>query len=145
MFSTHVNTAFNIPIMNNAHPTFQRFMQAADELKGLTDQAEIARQLNVLDQHLTNWKRRGLPRHEFLDLAQWLGCNPYWLRDGKGPMVLGYPSMTDDVRHVVEKLVAAEPAAVYKISKMVDLMTDPAASNDEEPNGNHDKGGKRSA
>ena len=66
---------------------YDRLILAATALRGMESPAEIARYLGVYDQIMTNWKARGIPRAEILDIADKLGCNPFWLRDNKGGMV----------------------------------------------------------
>lgn len=70
---------------------FKRLEIAAREICGLEKSSQIARHLfghddSQRDQKLNNWKSRGIPRGEVLDVAKKLGCNPYWLRDGEGNM-----------------------------------------------------------
>jgi hypothetical protein len=122
--------------MSVIDPTFQRFMDAAQLLKGLSDQAEIARQLNVLDQHLTNWKKRGLPKPKIMDLADWLGCDPYWLRDGIGEMKpIRYSDLKPKqmvVLKAMEKMSDDDQSTIVKISNTLAKPNgengDPAAS-----------------
>lgn len=106
LFNTPINAAFMIGSMQ-ADPTYTRLLEAAEELKGLKSPADIARGLGVLDQHLTNWKSRGIPKSSVMDIAEWLGCNPYWLRDGKGQM-----------RGVVYGLSRQQTAVVTAMQKM---------------------------
>ena len=61
-------------------------MEAAEKLHGLKTHAEIGKLIGQYDQMLTNWKTRGIPSKEVLDIARAIGCNPYWLRDGTGNM-----------------------------------------------------------
>lgn len=65
---------------------YDRLIQAARALRQLVTPAEIARYIGTYDQMMTNWKARGIPKREVLDIADKIGCNPYWLRDGKGSM-----------------------------------------------------------
>lgn len=74
------------------HPTYTRLMLAAKELKNINKNAQLARGLQtsgwqITSQTLNNWRTRGVPTDKFMDLADWLGCDPYWLRDNKGSMV----------------------------------------------------------
>jgi hypothetical protein len=145
MFSNYLNTAFNMGSMSKEiHPSFERFMLAATALRGITDQAEIARQINVLDQHMTNWKKRGLPKPKIMDLAAWAGCDPYWLRDGTGAMLTSPVYMTAEIEQVVQKMVAMEPQQQYQVKQMVDILTT-TASNEVEPNGGKGSGKRQSS
>lgn len=67
---------------------YARMMEAAKKLHGLNTQAEVGKLIGQYDQMLTNWKTRGIPNKEVLDIARAIGCNPYWLRDGTGNMEL---------------------------------------------------------
>lgn len=102
-----------------ADPTYTRLLEAAEELKGLKSPADIARGLGVLDQHLTNWKSRGIPKSSVMDIAEWLGCNPYWLRDGKGQMrgvVYGLSRQQTAVVTAMQKMPEANQDQMVKIS-----------------------------
>jgi hypothetical protein len=144
MFSNTLNAPFNMCFMSTSHPSFERFMLAAKTLKGISDQAEIARQINVLDQHMTNWKKRGLPRPKIMDLAAWAGCDPYWLRDGEGSMLTSHVYMTHEIEEVVQRMAAMEPQQQYQVKQMVDILT-ASASNDVEPNGDKGSGKRQSS
>ena len=64
----------------------ERMMLAAQKLLGIDNQAELARRIGQYDQMLTNWKARGIPHKEIMDVAKIIGCDPFWLRDGQGKM-----------------------------------------------------------
>lgn len=65
---------------------FYRLMEASRVLKKWDTQAEVARQLSLDDQIMTNWKARGVPRQRILELSRQIGCNPFWLENGEGQM-----------------------------------------------------------
>lgn len=132
LFSTPLNATFNIRRMKE-HPTYSRLLQAAAELKGLKTAAEIARGIGVLDQHMTNWKSRGVPKNSIMDIAEWLGCNPYWLRDGKGSMRITSYGLT---RQQTVVLTAMEKMPGDDQDRLVKISNTFAESDDE--NG-HDK------
>lgn len=48
--------------------------------------ADIARLVDVSEQTLTNWKKRGIPSGSIFDLSDKFDCNPRWLATGKGEM-----------------------------------------------------------
>ena len=52
---------------------YERMMAAAQTLHGLDNQADVARLLGQYDQMLTNWKARGIPSRELLNIAKVLG------------------------------------------------------------------------
>ncbi len=61
-------------------------MSAAKELRNIPDEASLARFLDVTDQVVHNWKKRGLPKREIMNLAEKMGCSSYWLLKGEGSM-----------------------------------------------------------
>lgn len=119
--------------MASEHPTFTRFMQAAKLLKGLSDQADIARAIDVLDQHITNWKKRGLPKPKIMDLAEWLGCDPYWLRDGYGEMKPMSYTMTRQQTIVLKAMENMDPRDQDKMVKISDTFAEPEGNGGEKP------------
>lgn len=98
---------------------YDRLIQAARTLRQLGSPAEVARYLGIYDQMMTNWKARGLPKGEVLDIAEKLGCNPYWLRDGKGNMAVDY-----NVDHKILVVIhAMEHMPEYKKDIIVQTST----------------------
>jgi hypothetical protein len=79
---------------------YERMMEAAEKLHGLTNPADVGRLIGQYDQMMTNWKSRGIPSKELLNVAKILGCDPFWLRDNEGEMVT--IKLTKDDRHAVE-------------------------------------------
>ena len=84
--------------------SYERMMEAAEKLHGLTQQAEVGRLIDQYDQIMTNWKTRGIPNKELLNIAEKLGCDPFWLRDGVGSMTYPRPA----------QLKIAQPISVYE-------------------------------
>lgn len=74
---------FSIQAMNE-HPTFERLMEVAGDLGKSIKQSDLAKHLNVLDQHVTNWKSRGVPKDVIIDLAEEWGFRAKYVRDGVG-------------------------------------------------------------
>jgi hypothetical protein len=48
--------------------------------------ADVAREIDVTEAVLTNWKRRGIPSAQIFELSELFSCNPKWLATGKGSM-----------------------------------------------------------
>lgn len=46
--------------------------------------ADLARNLNTSNQRVNNWKSRGLPKSELVDIAHFLQCSIEWLITGVG-------------------------------------------------------------
>lgn len=74
---------FSIAYMSE-HPTFTRLMEIAADLGKSISQSDLAKHLNVLDQHVTNWKTRGVPKDVIIDLAEEWGFRAKYVRDGDG-------------------------------------------------------------
>ena len=51
----------------------------------MTD-AELARKLNLLDQHIAHWKNRGVPKDVLIDLSDEWDFLIKYVRDGEGNM-----------------------------------------------------------
>lgn len=98
MFSQPETVRYRLHAMQNA---FTRMMEAAEKLRGVKTPAEVGKLIGQYDQMMTNWKSRGIPSKEVLDIAKAIGCDPYWLRDGVGEMA------ADDNR-------VMEPGAKYE-------------------------------
>lgn len=135
MFNTSRLDAHTLPVMAD---DYNRLIQAAQALLGISTPSEIGRLIGAYDQKMTNWKTRGIPRAEIMDISEKIGCDPFWLRDGKGTMTIAaYPSASTRSYQVREKLPAQDLHAevVYHLSAMdiddqnVWIATITAASN----------------
>ena len=62
------------------------FIAASAKYPHIKTFADIAHHLDVLEQVLSNWKRRGIPAGKIFDLSEEFGCNPKWLATGKVDM-----------------------------------------------------------
>lgn len=77
------------------HEQMQRLYQAAKKLKGIEKKADLGRLLDVSDQNLNGWEKRGISEGGLLTAQIVLGCDAVWLRDGTGDMVKGGGSVRD--------------------------------------------------
>lgn len=68
------------------HETMIRLYAAADTLKGLRGQSEVARALNVSPQTINNWEARGMSKSGMLNAQSTFGCSATWLATGGGSM-----------------------------------------------------------
>jgi len=97
-------------------------MEAAEKLHGLKTHADVGRLIGQYDQIMTAWKARGLPSKEVLDIAKSIGCNPYWLKDGTGDMVLvGNKAAQPDAQYVVQDSIL-DDVAFYSNEKVDEMM-----------------------
>lgn len=69
----------------------QRLYEAADALKGIRGQSDVARALNMSPQTLNNWEARGMSKSGMIQAQSILGCSASWLATGEGMMTLGAP------------------------------------------------------
>lgn len=87
--------------MPEMHDTYRRLLQAARELRGWKDAAEVARELtkagyNASDQTMTNWKSRGISAKGCLFAATHIGCRHEWLLNSTGPMTDPMPRKSEN-------------------------------------------------
>jgi SOS-response transcriptional repressor LexA len=68
------------------HIQMTRLYEAAQKLRGLTTQTEIAKLLNQSNQTVNNWEARGMSKGGMLKAQEVLGCSATWLATGEGPM-----------------------------------------------------------
>lgn len=68
------------------HPTLERLMLAAQELRGITSFAQLARVLDETDQTINNWKNRGISSKGLVKAQKHIGCSATWLSTGEGAM-----------------------------------------------------------
>jgi hypothetical protein len=117
---------FKIGKMDKSHPTFTRLMQAAAAIRDINSQAELARELNVPDQHLTNWKARGVPAKLILDLADEWGFRTKWLRDNDGEMTANYlPKKNSLEAQVLLAMHQMDETTKYQVVKICNSLIEP--------------------
>ncbi|WP_137719334.1 bacteriophage CI repressor [Methylobacillus flagellatus] len=98
--------------------TYERLIEAAQQIKNCNGPAETARLLNVSDQVMTNWKNRGLPKNKLMGISKVIGCNPFWLEDGTGEMISADYSLTRQQRTVLK---AMQQMSSYEQDNMVKI------------------------
>ncbi len=64
------------------HLSLDRLLQVADKAKGW-DRARLVEELDTKQQRLTNWKKRGVPRNAWPELAKLLGITIETMLDSK--------------------------------------------------------------
>lgn len=67
----------------------KRLYEAAEALRGLKGQSEVARALNASPQTINNWEVRGMSKAGMLNAQSVIGCSATWLASGEGQMTLG--------------------------------------------------------
>lgn len=102
---TSLNTTFSIPAsslnmaLNNKtftsatiarmHATMERLYEAARLLHQIEGPAQLAKFLNISEQLVNNWQRRGISKGGMLDAQKLIGCSATWLETGTPPMLAG--------------------------------------------------------
>ncbi|SFW15476.1 helix-turn-helix domain-containing protein [Nitrosovibrio sp. Nv17] len=69
--------------------SYARLLKAARELKGARNEAAVAVLLDVSKQALHNWKSRGVPRKNLVEIEARIGAYPTWIATGEGRMSTG--------------------------------------------------------
>lgn len=108
------------------HPSYTRLREImADRRIDLSD-ADLARKLNVSDQVVNNWTRRGIPKDVLIDLSDEWNFKIKYVRDGVGSkfhsdipygnspeamVQLAMQKMKEDTKHRLVKIsdTLAEP------------------------------------
>lgn len=70
------------------HEQMKRLYEAADKLRGIKTQAEVARALNTSSQTINNWEARGMSKAGILNAQGVIGCDANWLATGEGNMLV---------------------------------------------------------
>lgn len=102
-----------------------RLLLAAKKLKSVESPADLARFLNVSDQVITNWKARGIPRGELLDVAEAIGCNVYWLKNGTGLMEVIYAENKEQALTLEQMKMMSKESERYMVKIGVSLAQPP--------------------
>jgi len=68
------------------HPQMERLYKAAEELRGIKGQSDVARALNSSPQTINNWEARGISKAGMINAQTELGCSASWLETGLGDM-----------------------------------------------------------
>lgn len=117
-------------IANMDHPSYTRLREVMRKLSIELSDAELARKLNILDQHITNWKKRGVPKDILIDLADEWRFRIKYVRDGEGnifdPSVFYKNSPESKVLAAMENM---DEATKYQMVKISNTFTQPEQSN----------------
>lgn len=107
--------------MKQMHEQMERMYAAARMTKRLREpeQATLARLLNVAQQNVNNWERRGVSKEGALDAQRQLGISATWVLDGMLPMLVG----GDSPDHVASQ-VACSPWPFGDRNRYDDLPTE---------------------
>lgn len=88
--------------------------------------AELARKFNLLDQHIRNWKVRGVPKDYLIDLADEWGFRIKYVRDGTGEKFdIFHPHKNSPEAKVVLAMQHMDEATKYQVVKISDSLAEP--------------------
>jgi DNA-binding transcriptional regulator YiaG len=81
------NKTFTSATIARMHATMERLYEAARLLHQIEGPAQLAKFLNVSEQLVNNWQRRGISKGGMLDAQKLIGCSATWLETGTPPML----------------------------------------------------------
>ncbi|MFM0210422.1 S24 family peptidase [Paraburkholderia sediminicola] len=124
LFNNKTFTSANIPRM---HATMERLYEAARLLHQIEGPAKLANFLNISEQLVNNWQRRGVSKGGMLDAQKKIGCSATWLETGEPPMMAASVAAPHHAR-------AASDSSKNDRKKAV-IKTQPESSRDTLPAG----------
>lgn len=107
-----------MPRMKEMNERMQRLYEAAREagyLTGESDQATLARLLNVAPQNVSNWESRGPSGEAVLSAQEILGVSATWVLKGTGPKFLGGNSPKPAHGEEIDSDARADLVSVRKV------------------------------
>lgn len=132
MFSTKGQSMNYIAEME--HESYTRLRKVMATLKIEMSDAELARKFNLLDQHIRNWKVRGVPKDYLIDLADEWSFRIKYVRDGTGEMFDPLrPYKNSPEAQVVLAMQHMDEATKYQVVKISDSLAEP----EPKPNGHN--------
>lgn len=112
------------------HPTYIRLREVMEKRGIKLTDAQLARKLNLLDQHINNWKKRGVPKDILIDLSDEWDFKIKYVRDGQGDMFhshIAYGNSPEaKVQMAMERM---DEATKYQLVKISDTLAEPEQSN----------------
>jgi DNA-binding transcriptional regulator YiaG len=96
------NKTFTSATIARMHATMERLYEAARLLHQIEGPAQLAKFLNISEQLVNNWQRRGISKGGMLDAQKKIGCSATWLETGVPPM------MVASVQHAKHDAEAAD-------------------------------------
>lgn len=91
--------------------------------------ADLARKFNLLDQHIRNWKVRGVPKDYLIELADEWKFRIKYVRDGDGFMFDPLqPYKHSPEAQVFLAMQNMDEATKYQVVKISDTLAEPKAN-----------------
>lgn len=105
------------------HPSLERLLEVAAEVKRTKGPAAIAAALNESDQSVTNWKSRGVSKAAALKAQDIYGCSSNWILHGREPKYIhlhdpaptAQPKFEDNVAHYMWPFKSITPAEYNQV------------------------------
>ena len=101
--------------------SYARLLKAAKELRGAKNEAAVALLLNISEQALHNWKSRGVPRRNLVEIEAKIGAYPMWIATGKGDMNAGMRSDQSSESLVIDVMSAMKSMSLEDMRFMAEL------------------------
>jgi hypothetical protein len=132
MFSTAKQFEFTMQLME--HSSYTRLMEVLKSIGAISNAADLARLLNISEQNVTNWKKRGIAKDTLIELSDRFGFRIKYVTDRDGEMfhqpVYKINSPEQKMHMVMQNL---DEATKYKAVRLVNSLAEP----NEDNNGNH--------
>lgn len=131
MFSMSQIARYRIQTME--HASYLRLREVMKLLNIELSDAELARKFNLIDQHIQNWKKRGVPKDYLIDLADEWGFRIKYVKDGDGLIFKKSPIYPNSPEaKVLSAMQHMDEATKYQVVKISNTLAEP-----EETNGKH--------
>lgn len=112
-----------MPVM---HPTMARLYKAAADLRTISGQSELARELGMSPQRLNNWESRGISQEGANLVQAELGINSTWILTGNGEMVVaGHAPTSERMSQSQRPDFGKVSGAVYVLRRYLAIVGDP--------------------
>lgn len=113
------------------HDSASRLYLAAQELRAVTGQTQVAQLLGIdTPQTVNNWESRGVSKDGALLAQQAIGCDANWLLSGEGAMSPGWPF----TRVPVERFTAlTSDGRAYVEGRLLSAIEEAEGSNGHSP------------
>jgi hypothetical protein len=127
MFNTVESAVFKL---NKMRESYARLLQAAKELNKADNPADVARLLEKTDQVVQNWKNRGVPPGELINIEEKIGALARWIATGRGAMTtkLANSTLTEDQQKILTVMEGIQPEARIALLHAVSLLAKPQSA-----------------
>ncbi|WP_216668967.1 S24 family peptidase [Paraburkholderia xenovorans] len=120
------NKTFTSATIARMHATMERLYEAARLLHKIEGPAQLAKFLNISEQLVNNWQRRGISKGGMLDAQKKIGCSATWLETGELPMTASSATSANHASSATDSSKSDRKKAVIKTQPESDRDTLPA-------------------